>query len=181
MLKWMIRKRLASFEKKYEYDMSYAREILDADTGAFMAFARIGKLSEYKKGAPRDAYWASKLVGTMSEDCGPCTQLCVTMALEAGVDGKVLAAVVGGDDDALSPEVRLAVQFSRAALAHAMEADELRDDIVKRWGPRALISLSFALVSARVFPTLKYALGHGKTCQRVTVGDRAIVVAKHAA
>lgn len=29
MLKWIIRNRLGAFEKRYGYDMSYAREILD--------------------------------------------------------------------------------------------------------------------------------------------------------
>jgi hypothetical protein len=42
--------------------------------------------------------------------------------------------------------------------------------VVRLWGKRGLISLAFAMVSARIFPTLKYALGHGRACMRVTVG-----------
>jgi hypothetical protein len=32
-----------------------------------------------------------------------------------------------------------------------------------------------------VFPTVKYALGHGKACQRVTVGGAATPVRRQAA
>ena len=55
-------------------------------------------------------------------------------------------------------------------LHHAPEADDLREEVVRLWGKRGLISLAFAMVSARIFPTLKYALGHGRACMRVTVG-----------
>jgi hypothetical protein len=41
---------------------------------------------------------------------------------------------------------------------------------VKRWGQRALVSLAFAITAARIDPTVKYALGHGKACMRVVVG-----------
>lgn len=181
MLKWIIRNRLAAFEKKYEYDMSYAREILAADTSAFFAFAKLGPIGNYRKAAPKDVYWAAKLVGTVSEDCGPCTQLLVSMALEAGVDAKQLSAVLARDDAAMTDDVRLGVAFARTSLAHDPEADTHRDEIKRRWGDRAVVALAFAIVAARVYPTLKYALGHGKTCQRVTVAGTPVAVARDAA
>ena len=101
MLKWIIRNRLAAFERKYEYDMSYARELLATDTRAFFAFAKITSLGAYRKDVPKNMYWAAKLVGTITEDCGPCTQLLVGMALEAGADAKVLQAVLAHDDATL--------------------------------------------------------------------------------
>jgi hypothetical protein len=52
---------------------------------------------------------------------------------------------------------------------------------VKRWGPRALLSLAFAITASRVFPTIKYALGHGKACQRVTVAGEHVAVVRSAA
>jgi hypothetical protein len=39
-----------------------------------------------------------------------------------------------------------------------------------RWGKRGLISLAFAMLSARMYPTLKYALGHGQACTRLVIG-----------
>lgn len=181
MLKWIIKNRLAAFEKKYDYDMSHAREMLAADTGAFMAFMKLGGITNYRKAVDKETYWAAKLVGNLSEDCGPCTQLNVAMALEAGVDPKQISAVVSNDREAMSDNVRLGVDFARASLARDPEADTYREEVSKRWGQKAVISLAFALAAARVYPTLKYALGHGKTCQRVTVAGTPVAVVRDAA
>jgi hypothetical protein len=37
-----------------------------------------------------------------------------------------------------------------------------------------VISLAFAMVASRVYPTVKYAMGHGKTCSRVVVAGTPI-------
>jgi len=181
MLSWLIRNRLAAFERKYDYDITYVREILATDRRAFFAFARLSGLGAYRRDVPRDAYWAAKLVGTVAEDCGPCTQLTVAMALDAGATPRVLASVLGGQDAALPDDVQLAVQFARATLAHAAEADALREEIVRRWGPRAVIALAFGIAAARMFPTIKYALGHGTACRRVTVAGEPVAVVRGAA
>jgi hypothetical protein len=177
MLNWIIRNRLAAFERKYDYDMSAAREILAADRSAFFAFAKVTGVGKYRKDLPAAMYWATKIVATVSEDCGSCTQMTVAMALEDGVEARVLSAVLANDEAAMSDEARLGVRFARASLARAPETDELREEIARRHGPRAIVSLAFALCSARFFPTLKYALGYGNTCQRVFVAGQPVAVA----
>jgi len=169
MLKWLIRRKIAAFERSLGYDASYMREVLDTDLAAFLRVARLQGMSDYRKDVPRDVWYAVKVIGAMAEDCGPCTQLCVTMALADGVDPRVLAAVVENRD--VPADVRLGVRFARAVLAHSPDADGAREDIVGLWGKRVLVSLAFALTSARLYPTLKYALGYGKTCQRIVVGE----------
>ena len=181
MLTWLIRNRLAAYERKYDYDLSYAREILAADRKAFFTFAKLTHLSKYRRDLPKDVYWSAKLVATVSEDCGPCTQLVVTMALEDGATPRTLSQVLAGQDAALPEDVHLGVQFARAAVAHHPDADELREQIVKRWGPRALVSIAFSLAASRMFPTVKYALGHGKACQRVTIAGEHVAVVRSAA
>lgn len=181
MLSWLIRNRLAAFERKYGYDASYARDLLAADRKAFMTFAKLSSLGAYRRDVPRDAYWAARLVGSVTEDCGPCTQLNVAMALDDGATARTLSSVLAGQDASLPEDVHLGVRFARAALAHDPEADPLREEILRRWGPRALITLSFAIAAARVFPTIKYALGHGKACQRVTVAGEHVAVLRGAA
>src|SRR5262249_45506781 len=109
----------------------------------------------------------------VEEDCGPCTQLMVTMALHDGLAGKTIAAILEGGDSS-SEGARLGIQFARAVRAHAPSADALREELVARWGPRALPSLAFAIGASRVFPTLKYALGYGKACQRVIVAGQTV-------
>ena len=46
---------------------------------------------------------------------------------------------------------------------------------MKRWGRRALVSLAFAIHCARIYPTVKYALGHGKACMRIVVGGTPVM------
>lgn len=182
MLKWLIRNRINAFETSFNYDMSYAREMLAADTGAVMAFWKMqSSMGAYRKDIPKDAHYAAKLIGVMTEDCGPCTQLCVTMAIREGVDPRTLSAVLRSDDAALGEDVWLVVKFARATLAHSPEADGYRETIIAKWGKRAVISIAFALSMARVYPTIKYALGHGKSCQRIEVAGTPVAVVRGAA
>lgn len=181
MLKWLIRRRLAAFEREYDYDVSYGRDILDADLRAALAFNKFNALAQYRRDIPADALTAASLVATMAEDCGPCTQLVVTMGERSGVPAPLIRAVIAGDERQMTDAARLAFRFARAALAHDPAADALREEIEQRWGKRALISLAFAITAGRVYPTVKYALGHGKACQRLTVGGVVTTVLKQAA
>nr|MDP9107122.1 hypothetical protein [Candidatus Eremiobacteraeota bacterium] len=87
-----------------------------------------------------------------------------------------------GDDGALPDDVRLAARFTETTLAHAPEADALRNEVVARWGNDAVVSLAYAILSGRAYPTLKYALGYGKTCVRVRVAgeDTPVPALAHA-
>ena len=60
--------------------------------------------------------------------------------------------------------------------AVAAAADEYRDAIGKRWGKTALVSVAFAITAARIYPTVKYAFGHGKACMRVVVGGTPVAL-----
>jgi hypothetical protein len=181
MIKWLVRRRLAAFEREFDYDASYARDILAASGKAFFAFGRIQAIATYRRGVPKDAYYAAQIVAARDEDCGPCTQLVVTMAERAGVASSVLRGILAADEAAMSAEARLGFRFAEATLAHNVAADALRDEIVRQWGRRALISLAFAMAASRVFPTVKYALGHGKACARISVGGTPIAVPRRAA
>jgi hypothetical protein len=181
MLKWLIRRRLAAFERDYGYDSSYAAEILDVGIRPMLVFNRIMPMSRYRRDAPPDAWFAAKIATALSEDCGPCTQLAVTMAERAGVAPDVLRAILARDLGGMTPDAALGFSFATATLAHDPAADEHREEIVRRWGKHALVSLAFVIASARVFPTVKYALVHGKSCQRVTVGGAPTPVMGQAA
>jgi hypothetical protein len=94
------------------------------------------------------------------------------------VDPKVLRAVLTENPNLMPSDVALAWRFTRATLDHDPSADQYRDEIVKRWGPRAVVSLAFAMVAARMYPTVKYAMGHGKACTRIVVDGAPIVFDK---
>lgn len=178
---WLMRRRLAAFERRWDYDMGYAYDLLEADPEALRRFGAVMGISRYCNGLPREVWFAAKIAGAMAEDCGPCTQLIVRMAEAAGVPASVLRAVVARDFAAMPEAVVLGVRFTHSVLAHDAEADELRALIRQRWGKRGLVSLGLAITSARLFPTLKYALGHGQSCVRVRVGGADLPVLKLAA
>jgi hypothetical protein len=174
MLKWMIHRKLSAFEREHGYDASYMHEVLATDLGAFLKFARATAIGTYRKDVPLDLYFAAGLTSAMHADCGLCTQLGVGFALQSGVPAPAIAAIVAGDEAAMSGEVALGVRFARAVLAHDPKADVYREEIVRRWGPRALLALAFAIMGAQLYPTLKYALGHGKACTRVVVAGQTV-------
>jgi hypothetical protein len=165
-----MRRWIGKFERTWNYDAGYIHDLLDADPQAVLALSKLQAISRYRKGVPAAAYSAAGIVAAMAEDCGPCTQLGVDMALRSGVNAEVLRAIVARDYVAMPYEAALAARFAEATLRHAPQADDLRDEVVRQWGRRGLVSLSFALVAARLYPTLKYALGHGHACTRLVIG-----------
>jgi hypothetical protein len=181
MLKWLIRRRIAAFERDYGYDSSYVYDMLDVSARALFVFNRIMPMSQYRRDVPKEAWFAAKIATVLSEDCGPCTQLAVTMAERAGVDPDLIRAIVNRDSSAMTPDAALGFRFTVATLAHDMAADAYREEIERRWGKHGLLSLAFVIASTRVFPTVKYALGHGKACQRIIVGGAATPVLRQAA
>jgi hypothetical protein len=170
MIKWFLRRQIAAFERAWNYDASYIHEMIDTDPRAAMAFSKVIGFSQYRQDIPAAPHWAAGIVSVMSEDCGPCTQLTIDMAQRQGVDPAILRAVVARDLTAMPYEVALAVRFAEKTLKHAPEADDLREEVLRLWGRRGLVSLAFVITSARLFPTLKYALGHGRACTRLTIG-----------
>ena len=170
MLKWFLKRWIDRFERTWRYDATYLRDILEADPRALHAFSKVSGIAAYRRGVPAAVYTAVGIVSVMAEDCGPCTQLGIDMAQRAGVDPAVLRAVVARDFPAMPADVALGVRFAEATLRHAPEADELREEVVRRFGKRGLISLAFAMTTARLYPTVKYAMGYGRACKRLTIG-----------
>lgn len=172
MLKAILASRVAAFEKAWGYDASYLRELIAASPSTAMKFAAVSSLG-HLGGAPRAAMAAASLAGTLAEDCGPCTQLGVNMATADGVAPEVLRAILAGDEPAMGTDASLAWRFAQASLARDLVASEpLREEIVARWGRRGLVAIALALTTARMYPTLKYALGYGRACSRVEVAGR---------
>jgi hypothetical protein len=97
MIKWLLRRQLAAFERTWSYDAVYLHEMLDADPRALMAFGRVRALSRYRKDVPPAAYCAAGIVAVMTEDCGPCTQLAIDMAECGGVAPSALRAIIARD------------------------------------------------------------------------------------
>lgn len=176
MLRGLLHWTIARFEREWEYDARYMHDIIDASPRAAWLFSRVAAFGRFRQDLPLDLWCVAGITAVRHEDCGPCTQLGVTMAERAGVSPAVLRAVLAGTPETMAPDVALVWNFTRATLAHDAAADALREEIVGRWGRRALVSLAFAITAARIYPTVKYALGHGQACMRVFVAGVPVTV-----
>ena len=174
MLRWLFRRSVSAFERQWNYDASYLRDIIDASPRAAWRFMNATRLGSYSRDVPADALVAAAITAVRSEDCGPCTQLGTAMAERRGVHPDVLRAILTDDLAAMPDDVALAWRFTRAVLAHDPAADDYRAVILERWGPRAVVTLAFAITTARIYPTVKYAMGHGKTCTRIMVAGAPV-------
>ena len=173
-MKSMLSRWLDGFERTWRYDASYMRLVLRVSPASLLKFA-IGTRAPDVRAAPGLALIAAGLVGTLAEDCGPCTQICIDMATAHGVPPAILRAILAGDEAGMGETAALAWRFARASLARDMEAaDPLRDEIVRRWGEKALVAIGLSLTAARMYPTLKYALGYGQTCSKIVVAGEDV-------
>ena len=180
MLKSYCHKKIAAMEREFGYDATYTHEMLEASLPAFLKFALFQSMAQHRDQAPREAWYAAKLAAAMSEDCGPCSQLCVDMALKAGVEPKIVAALAGGDMSEAGPDAALGFLYGQAVAANSPDAVQLAAEAKAKYGKRGLVSLALAVAGARVYPTLKRGLGHGAACQKLVVADHVIAVKKAA-
>lgn len=177
MLRALLKGQIDKMERTWGYDASYMRFVLRASPMSFLKFGLVSQMVD-RRAAPAEALAAAGIAGTLAEDCGPCTQISVDMAAAGGVQPEVLRAILAGDEAAMGEIAALGWRFAKASLSRDMEAaDPLRDEILRRWGERGLVAIGLALTTARMYPTLKYALGHGRACSRVTVAGEAAPVA----
>ena len=180
MLEALFSRYLDGFERTWGYDASYMRALLAASTGSFFKFTFVTALVD-RRAAPPEALAAAGIVGTLAEDCGPCVQISTDMAAAKGVAPQVLRAILAGDEAQMGETAALVWRFARASLAHDMDrADPLREEIVGRWGHAGLTAISLQPTTARMYPTLKSALGYGKACSKVVVAGVAAPVAQPA-
>jgi hypothetical protein len=182
MRSWIARRTLRAFATRYGYDVSYLLMLLNESPSAFFKFAPLMKASAHREVVPAEASFAAKITGALAEDCGPCTQLVVDMALEAGMAKDQIEAVLRRDPRAMSDTTRLAFRFADAVVGRrAAEEDEFRDAVRAQWGQKGVIDLTLALQMGRMFPMIKAGLGFAKECRRVTVDGHNVDVVKQAA
>jgi alkylhydroperoxidase family enzyme len=181
MRSWIARRTLRAFAKRYGYDVSYLLTMLNHSPAAFFKFAPLLKAAAHREAVPIDASFAAKIVGALAEDCGPCTQLVVDMALEAGMAKDQIEAVLRRDPRAMSDTTRLAFKFADAIASRSTDDEEFRDAVRAQWGEKGVIDLTLALQMGRIFPMVKAGLGYAKECRRVTVDGHNVDVVKQAA
>jgi hypothetical protein len=181
MRSWIARRTLRAFTRRYGYDVSYLLTMLNNSPAAFFKFAPVMKAAAHREAVPIDASFAAKIVGALAEDCGPCTQLVVDMALEAGMAKDQIEAVLRRDVRAMNDATTLGFRFADSVVRRSSEDDEFRDAVQAQWGQKGVIDLTLALQLGRMFPMVKAGLGYAKECRRVSVGGHDVDVVKQAA
>ena len=175
MLKSFLHRYTRGFARRYNYDATYMHEMADIAPAAFVRFAVMQLAGgNWRADAPLKPWCAAGIAGALVEDCGPCVQIASDMAVEAGMPGDIIAALLSGKPT--DADAQLGFDYGRALLNAAPELDDLREQIEKKWGKRILLAISLRTLSARNFPVLKRALGHAKSCQRVRIGNADVAV-----
>lgn len=165
MIKRWLKAVIRKFERRYDYDARYMKELVDLDTGGGVKLALASPFLLHRFGAPKEVYFAAKLRSVMRADCGPCLQLVTRMAQEAGVGTDTLLPVLG--KGAGSPEVSLALRFADAVIDDAPELPEVTEAVRARFGERGQAGLAAAVVAGHFYPLLKRGLGHAQSCAPV--------------
>jgi AhpD family alkylhydroperoxidase len=119
------------------------------------------------------------MAAAMVEDCGPCVQIHVNLALKDGVSADVLRALAARRLDQAPADAALGFAYGEA-VAQGVMADEVRDRIRAKWGEKGLIELAFTIATARFYPALKRGMGYAHACERVVIDDRVTPTAKAA-
>lgn len=180
MLRFIAGRMLDRFAARYRYDVSYMRAMLGASPSAFMKWAKVTRLAQHCEAAPKEAYFAAKLVGAAFEDCSPCVQLVVDMAREAGVKDQEIEAVLKRDARAMSEAALIAFRFAAAITRRTADEDPAREAVRAAWSEKGVVDLTLATQVSRLFPMVKAGLGYAKTCVRVDIGGRAVEPARTA-
>ena len=180
MLKSLLHRYVRTFDRNFGYDASYMHDVIDASPSALLKFSFVQFMAQHRQEVSADAWHAAHVAGALSEDCGPCVQIAVDMATRDGMDPAKLAALVRGDIDAAGPDAALGFRYGMAVATNADTVLPLVEQARKKYGKRGLVSLAYSVTTARMYPTLKRALGHGAVCSKVIVSNETIPVRKAA-
>ncbi len=160
------RQALQEFGRHFDYDVGYLLELADASPEAFRAFEAAMPMSRVQKVAPAETVQIAKIAGMRAQDCGPCTELCLKIAREAGVAEPVIQGALRGGEG-LNAEQRDIHDYARAVALNEEMDPELLPRLEARLGKAALAEIAVNLVGMRIYPTLKRALGHAKSCSLI--------------
>ncbi len=180
MIRSILHSVVRRFERQFDYDATYMHDIADTSVGAFLKLALAQAMSKHREGVSLEAWFAAGFTAVRYEDCGPCAQLAVNMALQAGVAPAMARAIVARDTARMSSDAVLGQRLADAVLAHE-PTDAIREEVLARFGEKGLISLSYAIAATRIYPTMKRALGHAHACERLRVDGEAVLAARAAA
>jgi hypothetical protein len=160
----IVERGFCASERKLGESVDYLRDIYRASPSAVIKLALFLPLSEHRATAPPEAYHVARLAAVMNEDCGPCLRIAIKFARRAGVSRDLIHATLAGDVEAMSEPLAEVCRFAEAVVKGDPATAELAAKLTDIHGRDALVDLALGIATARVFPTLRRALGHGASC-----------------
>jgi len=161
-------KQIREFAAHYGYDGTFMRELLEhlpAGLTKFNNFLPLSALIE--KLSPED-YWVAKLATMQVEDCGECLQLNVRMAFEAGVSKALVRAAIQGGNE-LPENLKDVCLYAKSVANHELVDNDLMNRIEARYDKGSLLEFGICIATAKVFPTIKRAVGYTKACSLIEI------------
>lgn len=154
---------LREFEATYDYDTSYLQKLAEDSPGAYDAFSQAEEMSAYRNALPLDAHYVARVATMLVEDCGPCTQLNLRMAVEAGVERKTLERLLHSPEK-LPERLRDVRDHARAIVGEGDVTPERVERLRSQYGDEGVAEIAVVVMGCRIYPTLKRAMLADQKC-----------------
>jgi alkylhydroperoxidase/carboxymuconolactone decarboxylase family protein YurZ len=154
---------LLEFETTYDYDTAYLRKLAEDSPGAYDAFAQAEGMSAYRKALPLEAHYIARIATMLVEDCGPCTQLNLRMAVEAGVERSTLDLLLHSPEKLPEP-LRDVRDHARAIVGAVDVTPERVERLRAHYGDEGVAEIAVVVLGSRIYPTLKRAMLADQKC-----------------
>lgn len=166
---WLLQRMVDAIERRVGVPdgLPHLRRMAEIARPLFFKFLRVAALAAHHRALPRDAYTVASLTATASEGCGACLQMGINEALRGGVAVEVVRAAATLRTEDLPPELCEVQRFALAVVHRDPDLDVARQALTSTYGEAAVLELASAVASARVFPTVKRALGLSGTCDMI--------------
>lgn len=148
MLGWLVKRKIAAFEKDFDYDMEYARRHLFRERECVLeVFQTAGAFRASPRRAMRGV--------VRGEDRCHAGRGLRPMGAARGYDGgtsrpesRNASNDCANNEAAMPEDAALGWRFARSVLARDIsESDRLHQKIIDRWGQRALVSLALTIAA----------------------------------
>jgi len=166
---------LRRFSEQFDYDVDYLRYTLNASQSGFYKFGLLKLISGHQGPIPDAPWFCGAIRATLAEDCGPCVQLGCSVALKAGIAPDLVRQVLAQEYDSVPDDVSLVCRYADLVVVKSLEADDLKEEILAKWGDAGLVSIAMGISAVRLYPLYKQALGYGKSCQMIAVGPSTVL------
>jgi alkylhydroperoxidase family enzyme len=166
---WLLQRAVDALERRVGVPngLPHLRRMAEIARPLFFKFLRVAALAAHHRALPRDAYTVASLTATASEGCGACLQMGINEALRGGIAVTIVRAAATLRTEDLPPRLREVQRFALAIVHRDPDLDATRQVLLAAYGEAAVLELASAVASARVFPTVKRALGLSRTCEMI--------------